>query len=174
MNVAPLKEQLDNHPEVWNEHRERTARYGTPHTDVSDIWVRYNPLRNLTDDWAAFHDEHVSEWYPCVAKIPAAWSIARKVARQFGCKALGGVLITKIPPGGKVEAHIDSGWHAKHYRKFGVQVQGHVDQVFWFGDNRELELRPETGEVYEFHNDILHGVDNDSEVERITMIVCAR
>lgn len=148
--------------------------YGTPHNGVSDIWVRYNPWSNYTGNWARFHDEHESEWYPCISKIPAAWSIARKVKRKFGCKHLGGVLITKIPPGGKVAAHIDGGWHAQHYRKFGVQVQGHKDQVFWFGENRELELRPETGEIYEFRNDIVHGVDNDSDIDRITMIVCCK
>lgn len=29
---------------IWNLHRQRLDRYGSPHTDVSDIWCRFNPL----------------------------------------------------------------------------------------------------------------------------------
>ena len=71
------QKQLDARIRAWDEHREQTRRCD-PHSDVSDIWVRYNPLRNLSDDWAAFTDEHKSEWYPVVANLPAVWSIARK------------------------------------------------------------------------------------------------
>lgn len=175
LSVTEAQKQLDAHPEAWDEHRERTRRYATPHSDVSDIWVRYNPLRNLSDDWAAFHDEHKSEWYPVVANLPAVWSLARKVKRLVKAETLGGVLITRIPPGGEVKAHIDSGWHARHYRKFGVQIRGDKDQVFWFRDgDRAEELRPVDGDVYEFDNSVLHGVRNDSTRERITLIVCCK
>lgn len=173
--VNEAQKQLDANPEAWDAHRGRTDRYGTPHSGISDIWVRYNPLRNLTDDWAAFHAEHESEWYPIVAKLPAVWSLARKVKRLAGAKTLGGVLITRIPPGGEVKAHVDSGWHAEHYRKFGVQIRGDAKQVFWFRDGDKYEeLRPIDGDVYEFDNSVTHGVKNDSDRERITLIVCCK
>jgi len=175
LDVREAQKQIDAHPEAWDTYKGRTDRYGTPHGGVSDIWVRYNALRNLTDDWAAFHGEHVSEWYPVVADIPAAWSLARKVKRMVGASTLGGVLITRIPPGGEVKAHVDRGWHAEHYRKFGVQIRGDADQVFWFRDgDKAEELRPVDGDVYEFDNSVTHGVRNESTRERITLIVCCK
>lgn len=170
-DVGPLVEQLQAHPEVWNTHRERTEQYGTPHNGVSDIWVRYNAWDHYTGDWAAFHEPHESVWYPVVADIPAAWSLARKVKRLAGAETLGGVLITKIPPGGRVEPHVDGGWHAAHYRKLAVQVKGNQDQAFCFED---AQLRAEPGEVYEFDNSQRHWVVNDSDTDRITLIVCVR
>jgi hypothetical protein len=135
--------------------------------------VRYNAWENFTGDAAAFNGPHTSVWYPVVTEVPALWSLARQAKRLAGASQLGGVLVTRIPPGGRVEPHIDRGWHAETYRKIGVQISGHADQVFWFEhDGHRTELRPETGEVYEFRNDVLHGVDNDSPVPRITLIVC--
>lgn len=169
-DVAPLVEQLDACT-AWNRHRERTEMYGTPHNGVSDIWVRYNAWDNYKGDWRAFHDEHESVWYPVVSDIPAAWSLARKVKRLVGADTLGGVLITKVPPGGEVAPHVDGGWHAKHYRKIAVQVKGNQKQAFCFED---AELRAEPGDVYEFDNSRLHWVVNESPSDRITMIVCVR
>jgi hypothetical protein len=171
LDVKPLQDQLQAHPELWNQHRERTEFYGTPHGDVSDIWVRYNAWANYTGDWPAFHNEHASVWYPCITDIPAAWSLARKVQRMAGAATLGGVLITKVRPGGRVEPHIDGGWHAAHYRKFGLQVMGDQQQAFCFDG---CELRADDGDLYEFRNDVTHWVINDSGRERITMIVCVR
>ena len=169
--VAPLQQQLAAHPELWDEHRARTVIYEGPHGDVSDIWVRYRDFAEFSGDLAAFNEAHASVWYPSVEKIPAAWSLARKVQRFTGCQTLGGVLITRVRPGGQVKPHIDGGWHAGHYRKVAVQVKGDQQQAFHFDD---CELRANDGYVYEFRNDVTHWVTNDSERERITLIVCVR
>jgi hypothetical protein len=171
LDVAPLVEQIEQHPEVWNTHRMRTEHYGTPHNGVSDIWVRYNDWANFDGDVAAFNGPHESVWYPVIAKIPGAWSLARKVRRLSGAAELGGVLITKIPPGGRVEPHIDRGWHAGHYRKFAVQLKGNAQQAFHF---EGASLSAEPGETYTFDNSQLHWVTNDSDEDRMTLIVCVR
>ena len=171
-HVEPLIRQLEAAPELWNAHTLRTERYNTPHNAVSDIWVRFNPWDNFDGDPVKFTMEpHKSEWYPCIAKIPAAWSLARKVYRLVGGKSLGGVLITRIPPHGEVKPHIDSGWHATHYEKFAVQIKGNKDQAFCFEDST---LSPLPGDLFTFDNSRLHWVTNDSDEERITLIVCIR
>lgn len=171
-DVAPLLTQLTDHPELWNEHTLRTNRYRTPHSDVSDIWVRFNAWENYNGNAVTFTMKpHVSVWYPCITKIPAAWSLTRKVMRHVGGKQLGGVLITRIPPGGSVQPHIDSGWHAENHQKFAVQIKGNADQMFYFDD---ATLSPLPGDLYTFDNSRLHGVMNDSDEERITLICCVR
>lgn len=170
-DVSALADQLDKAPDLWNEHRHRTHGYG-PHSDVSDVWVRYRPFREFDGDAAAFHaGPHVSEWYPCVARIPAAWSLARKVRRLSGKAHLGGVLITRVPPGGRVAPHVDTGWHAETHAKFIVQVRGDAQQAFCFHGER---LSAEDGQCYWFRNDREHWVTNDSDRERISLIVCVR
>lgn len=159
-------------PSVWNRYRDRLDRYGSPHSCVSDIWVRYNPIRNMdSDPQAFFHGPHESEWYPVADECPALKGLAEQIYQDVGGTKLGGVLVTKIPPGGKVLPHIDTGWHAGNYQKYAIQLQGNQDQAFCFED---MELRPETGESYTFRNDVLHWVNNDSDVDRMTLIVCLR
>jgi len=171
-HVEPLIRQLEAHPELWNEHTLRTDRYRTPHEGVSDIWVRFNAWENFDGDAVKFTMEpHESAWYPCITKIPSAWSLARKVYRHVGGKKLGGILITRIPARGEVKPHIDSGWHATHYGKFAVQIKGNGDQAFCFEDS---QLHPLPGDMYEFDNSRLHWVRNDSSEERITLICCIR
>lgn len=170
-DVSALVDQLAAHPEAWNRHTMRTEAYATPHKAVSDIWVRYNDWANFDGDPQAFNAAHESVWYPVIVDIPAAWSICRRVMRHVGGKTLGGVLITRIPPGGAVTPHVDDGWHAQHYEKFAVQVRGNKDQAFCFDG---AELRPEPGDLYTFDNSRRHWVTNDSDSERITLIICIR
>jgi len=149
----------------------RTEAYATPHLTVSDVWVRYNDWANFKGDQAEFNDVHEPVWYPVIHKIPAAWSLARKVMRHVGGRELGGVLITKIPPGGEVKPHIDTGWHAGHYEKFLVQVKGNSSQAFQF-EGESLSAEP--GDLYTFDNSKLHWVTNDSDSDRISLIICVR
>lgn len=170
-DVAQAAKELDR-PDIWNLYRHRLDRYGSPHTDVSDIWCRFNPIENLGDDAAAFFNgPHESSWYPVMSKLPAVRDLTYRLFADVQGGQLGGVLITKIPPGGEVKPHTDAGWHASRYQKFAIQIKGNKDQAFCFED---CEVSAGPGECYTFDNSRLHWVRNDSDSERITLIVCIR
>lgn len=171
-DVSSAMAEIEAHPELWNQHTLRIDRYQTPHKSVSDIWVRYNDFANFEKDAHAFTQlPHDSVWYPCIENLPAVKNLVIDVFRHVVGEELGGVLITKIPPGGRVEPHIDTGWHAGYYDKFAVQIKGNKDQAFCF---EGIELRPLTGDLYTFDNSQTHWVINDSDEERMTLIVCIR
>lgn len=171
-DVTEAVKQIEDHPELWNTHTLRTDRYNTPHADVSDIWVRFNDWANYDGDPVAFTMRpHESVWYPSAYELPAVVKLVHKVFAYVVGHTLGGVLITKIPPGGEVGPHVDSGWHAEHYEKFAVQLKGNDQQAFHF---EGYELRPSPGDLYTFDNSRLHWVTNDSEEDRMTLIICIR
>jgi hypothetical protein len=171
-DVREAVAQLDAHPELWNQHTLRTERYDTPHSGVSDIWLRFNDWSHYAGDVHAFTMlPHESVWYPAATQLPALRQLALDVFRFVVGESLGGVLITKIPPGGEVAPHVDSGWHATHYEKFAVQLKGNREQAFHFDD---AELRPLPGDLYTFDNARRHWVTNGSDEDRITLIVCVR
>lgn len=170
-DVAPLVGQILAHPQVWNTHRQRTNLYGTPHAGVSDIWVRYNAWENYTGDWPAFHGPHESVWYPVCEVLTEVRPLVGAVAAHLGKSQIGGVLITKVPPGGQVAPHVDGGWHAGFYDKFAVQLQGNDRQAFCFEDSK-LSALP--GELYTFDNSRRHWVFNRSDEDRMTLIICLR
>lgn len=166
--VSALASQLDA-SQAWNRYNPRRAQY--VHQRIDDIWARYNAWENFDGDLARFNEPHESVWYPEIADIPALKPIVFDVMRAVEGERLGGVLITRIPSGSGVAPHADGGWHASYYGKFAVQVKGNADQAFCFRDAR-LSALP--GELYTFDNSRVHWVTNDSDSERITLIICIR
>lgn len=165
-DVSAALRDIKNHPQVWNVHRMRKDVY--VHNQMSDIWVRYNAIENMGPH---FNDEHISVWYPEAKYLPSVVGLVDKVYEYVGGKQLGGVLITKIPPGGRVEPHVDGGWHACYYEKFAVQLKGNLRQAFHF---EEVSLSAMPGELYTFDNSRTHWVTNDSMEDRITLIICIK
>lgn len=167
-DVVPLASELALHPEVWNQHRWRTEHPRSPHREVDDIWIRYNAIENLGP---TFNEPHESIWYPVAEKLTAVKHLVEKLVQDVGGGQLGGVLITRVPAGKQVYPHVDQGWHAGYYEKFAIQIAGNGKQAFCFDGE---ELRAETGDAYWFRNDVPHWVTNDSDEDRITLIVCIR
>jgi aspartyl/asparaginyl beta-hydroxylase (cupin superfamily) len=84
---------------------------------------------------------------------------------------LGFVLLTRIPPGAQVYPHTDKGWHAVNHQKFCVSVKANKSQAFCFEGE---EMRTEAGDVFTFDNSHPHWVTNESDEERISLIICVR
>ena len=167
-DISELRSQLDANEDIWDQYRFRTQSERSPHRECSDIWVRYNDLKNMGP---YFNDEHESVWYPISDKIPAVKKLCAEVLGVFDCREFGGVLITKIPPHGQVYPHSDHGWHAEHYEKFAILLRGNYEQTFCFDG---FEHRCEPGESFTFNNQYRHWVKNPTDVPRETLIICAR
>lgn len=170
VNVVPIVNALRLHPELWNQHPHRAEHPDSPHWGISDIWLRLNDYANWNGDMAAFNNEHTSVWYPSADLIPVK-DICYDLMTTLRGDRLGAVLLTCIPPGGQCKPHIDGGWHAGHYRKFGVQLQGNLKQAFHVEDDAFSAV---AGDVYEFDNSKLHWIANDSDEPRMTLIVCIK
>lgn len=167
VDVSALREELAAHPELWGEH---SGRKMGPHAEMTDIWPRYRSPEELTSP-AAYGEPHLPVWYPCIEKLPSVKKIALDLMAVVGGEILGGILITKLAPGGEIASHVDGGWHAGFYQKFYVAVQNRPGSVFGWEDG---DIHASDGQVYWFRNDVPHWVTNDSSEDRISMIVCIR
>ncbi len=165
LDVAPLYWALRENEHLWNEITIRTEYETSPHRELDDIWVRYAP-----PDEVQAQTVHDSVWYPCVNTLPVQ-PYVQEIMQHFGGTRLGGVLLTRIPPGATCHKHIDYGWHAGFYEKFALQVTSAPGQTFHV-ENEELESKP--GQVFWFDNSHEHWVTNDTPYERITLIVCLK
>jgi hypothetical protein len=172
--VEPIVAELEAHPQLWNRYEMRTGYADSPH-QVDDIWVRFRDFNDILIKGMALQDfvgtEHESRWYPAIDVLPSLKSLIFETMRYFEVERLGGVLITRIPPGGEVKWHTDSGWHAQHYSKLAVQLKSVLGQAFCFEDG-QFECEP--GTVYAFDNSVPHRVINPTDQERITLIMCVR
>ncbi len=169
LNVLPLQLALIRQPELFGRDNERATGY-SPHSGMSDIWVRYNDKKNLVEG-KNFSDEHDSVWYPAYTCLPEIRPIIFWLMARVEGERLGGVLITKLPPSGRIEPHIDTGWHAEYYDKYFIPIQNDPGAIFGFEDG---DIKPNIGDVYWFRNDNQHWVENNSQRDRIALIVCIR
>lgn len=166
ISISHLLWELQSHPELWNTNTLRTAPEDSPHHGLSDIWARY--AAKTSDPYLP----HESVWYPTVtAALPSLQPLCETLVSAVGGTALGGVLLTRIPPNGTCRPHIDNGWHARHYEKFAVQVQSSPRQTFHV---EELMLETKPGDLYTFDNSHLHWVLNPTPYDRITLIICIK
>lgn len=137
---------------------------------MTDIWARFRDPKTFIEknDFTGFTDPHESVW---LEEIPDVKKICYELMQIVEGGQLGGVLITKLPPGKKILPHVDSGWHAEHYDKYFVPIQNAKGAEFCF----ENGVAPASeGTPVWFRNDVLHWVNNYSNQDRIAMIVCIR
>jgi hypothetical protein len=173
VDVVPLLAELARQPELWDQNRLRTTHPMTPHKQVSDIWLRFNDLAEYekTQDAAHVIDEHESIWYPPIHALPAARALIFALMARVHGERLGRVLITRLPPGGKIDPHEDGGSHAAYYERYHIVLQSHPGSIFRAGDET-VHMRP--GEVWWFDNSKTHEVINESADDRLHLIVDIR
>lgn len=174
-DVVPIVSALDRHPVLWNQIKDRSDFADSPHRETSDIWVRYNDFENLHKNPETFNDPHIPVWYPAWEKLPELKPIIFALMKELEGEMIGCVLITKVPAGKKVYPHVDKGWHVEYYEKIYIQLQGSEGCDFCCEENGEVEkFTPQTGQIYLFDNRKTHWVENNSNVDRMTLIVCIR
>jgi len=173
IDVLPLRLQIERHPELWNQHTGRTAHEGSAHTEVSDIWLRWRPQDALLGPENYNEPFAELEWYPAMAVLPAARFILMEIMARVGGLALGGALITRIPPGGAVKPHSDAvAWHARYYStKVYTVIRSNPNAVNWTA-GESLVMAP--GSIWTFDNLKEHSVFNEGDDDRITMMCAIR
>lgn len=173
VDVLPLVKTLESHPELWNRHTRRKLGDGSPHREMSDIWIRYNDATQCerTGDWSNFNHAHDSVWYPAYRALPELEPLIFDLMRKVHGERLGGVLITRIPAGGGIAPHIDRGWHVDYYDKYYISLKSEPGANFHCGPHF---INPRPGDIYRFDNRVEHWVENASANDRMTLIVCIR
>lgn len=173
IDVSRMNAELAAHPELWDAHKERRIAPGTPHSGMTDIWLRYNDRRpfEARGDFAGLNDRHVPVWYPATALLPSIKAFTLDVTALCRAEMLCGVLISRIPPGAGIARHVDRGWHAENTSKLYLALQSAPGAVF-ASDSDAIE--PETGDLFHFNNQEPHWVHNGSDRDRVTLIVCVR
>ena len=162
--VTGIHWALQQHTELWNQNTARTQNPDSPHHGLDDLWVRYGAP---DQDPSKPHDSH---WH-APADVLGLKPICLDIMRLVGGSIMGGVLITRIPPGATCKPHHDRGWHADVHDKYALQITSAPGQKFCF-DDIEIETAP--GDLFWFENQSTHWVLNPTNYERITMIACIK
>lgn len=170
VNVSQLCAAIARQPQLWDQHTFRTKTKGSPHSQISDIWLMFNDIEKYSDPTQVIDDKDV-EPYPGWFMLPQARPIIFDLMRYVEGVRLGRVVITKLPPGGIVPPHVDSGEPATYFTRYQLALQCRPGCVFQIM-NEQVTFRD--GEIWMIDNNSEHSVVNNSEDDRLVMVIDIR
>lgn len=169
VDVVPLRSAVFMRPHLWNQNTLRTKHPGTAHSQVDDIWLRFNEIAE-GEEFKVVDDKEAIN-YPAWWELPQARDLIFGLMARVGGERLGRCMITRLAPGKKIDAHRDMGAPAEYYERFHIVLQAGPGCLFRAGDD---VVQMQTGDIWWFDNQQEHEVVNNSVVDRIHVIVDIR
>lgn len=168
VDVVPVLNALAVNPHLWNAHDLRTTHPMSPHREVDDIWLWFNPEH---DDPTKTIDDLETVPYPAWQHLPQIRHLVLDIMRRVEGTRLGRVMITRLPPGKTIPAHVDEGAPATYYTRYQLALQSLPGALFESG---EEVVNFRMGEVWLVNNRAEHSVVNNSADDRIVLIMDVR
>lgn len=171
VNIGSLSHAIMRQPSLWNANRLRTTFPGTPFTEVDDIILRFQS-GIIGADGPITGDDLECGPYPAWPALPQVAPLVLGLMQQIGGIRLGRVVITRLPPGGRIAPHRDIGaLYAEYYQRYHVVINGEPGSLFQAGDEQVCMV---TGDIWWFDASQEHACYNNSAGDRIHLLVDAR
>lgn len=179
LDLMPLRIALARRPQLWHEDTFLRHYPQGPFGEVESVMLRFPKKLEVKDEaqlalykanMLPGHDQHESIDYPAYQALPEARSAVMFVFGLCGGTRLGRVMLNKIKPGGRIFRHADTPEHTSYYSRFHVVLDSAPGVRFLCGDE-EVYMAP--GEAWYFRNSEEHEVINNSDVERIHLVIDA-
>jgi hypothetical protein len=179
VDVKPLVDSINTNPELWDQINTRTAMPNSPHEEASDIVLRFHDLTGKvlfdtegpTAEGVEIYNSLENVWYYPSELLPVKPYIYALMQDVCG-ERLGRAVITRLKPGAEVHWHMDQGAPVDYYQRFHIALQSAPGQDFIIEDGEATEVfNAQTGDVFLLANHKNHCVINNSNVDRLTMII---
>lgn len=167
---------IKSKPDLWKEDTYLRDYPQGPFGEIESIMLRFPEKRVFEQEEEVeaykrgehFYDQHESIDYPAYAILSEARQMIMGLMAYVQGERLGRVMINKIAPGGKIFPHADTPEHTNYYTRFHIVLQS-APGCFIRAENEQLEMRG--GDVFWFNNKLEHEVVNNSNVDRISMVI---
>lgn len=175
-DVMPLLAAIARKPGLWTADTYLRDYPQGPFGEVDSIILRF-PVKSVKATEAEVAD-HLSKYdqHECVdqaayALLPEARALVMGLMAYVGGTRLGRVMINRIKPGGVIYPHRDTPVHAEYWSRHHICLQASPGVVFRCEDEKVFM---QAGETWYFDNALEHEVINNSDNDRISMVVDVR
>lgn len=172
----PLLSAIARNPELWKEDTYLRDYPQGPFGEIDSIMLRF-PVKSVkeTEEEVLKHfseyDQHECINYPAWRELPEARPLVMALMAYVGGTRLGRVMINRIKPGGQIFPHRDTPVHAEYWSRHHICLQASPGVVFEC-EGEKVFMAP--GETWYFDNSLMHSVVNNSNTDRISMVVDIR
>ncbi len=179
VNVAQLLlaiHRLQKMSDIWKEDTYLRDYPQGPFGDTESIILRF-PSRTVVETEKALQehlanfDQHENIDQPIFKSLPEARKYIFDLMAAINGERLGRVMINKLKPGGIIYPHCDTPVHAEYWDRFHLVLKSQPGSNFRCGDEW---VNMQTGDVWWFNNRLEHEVINNSDDDRIHMIIDIR
>lgn len=171
LNIKPLVHELDLNVHLWSQITDRQDYEGSAHKETQAIFLRWCKGNSLEE---AFADLEAVD-YPALKALPSARILIGEFLKITRAQRLGRCLLTLLPAGSRIEAHVDEGVYADSYQRFHLCLMNFHDSNFYCQKNEIYGefVNMSGGQLWWFNHKQRHWVNNDSAYPRVTMIIDA-
>lgn len=176
IDPTKLLMQIKRNPNLWKEDTFLRDYPQGPFGEIESIMLRFPEKRVFEQEeelekyrrGESCFDQHESIDYPAYLVLTEARPLVMALMGYVQGERLGRVMINKIVPGGKIYPHADTPEHTDYYTRFHIVLQSGAGCYIRAGDE-QFEMRG--GEVFWFDNKLEHEVINNSNTERLSMVI---
>ena len=156
--------------EEWakdTEIRNSKAKVGNTNLDTRALMLKYKSSASVGK---GFMDYEKNDTETLNKLRPILENIISDIKNFYGYEnlKLTNIIFTELRKGGIIPEHIDEGKMLSTNHRIHIPIISNPDVKFVL-DHKEYYLEP--GHGYEINNQILHEVRNESDVDRIHMII---
>lgn len=167
---APLLNEILRQPDLWKADTYLRDYPQGPFGEVDTIFLRFPPA-SVTELERDSRDQHECVWMDGWLHLPSARKIVFGLMAQMQGERLGRVMINRIKAGGHIYPHADTPVHAQYWDRYHAVLKSGPGCNFRCGDE---VVNMGTGQVWWFQNALEHEVLNNSDDDRIHLIIDVR
>ncbi len=169
-DVTPLMAEIVRQPELWKADTYLRDYPQGPFGDTETIFLRFPPA-SVTELEQGQKDQHECVWMDGAIHLPSARQLIFQLMNRINGERLGRCMINKLRPGGRIYPHADTPVHAEYWDRHHIVLQSAPGATFRCADET---VHMPVGTVWWFQNALEHEVVNNSEVDRIHLVVDIR
>lgn len=167
IDVGPFLREIDEHPEIWALSPERQTSVAEQRETEAAVLFGHEPELTFREARARHPVTYVGHPTAVAESLPQLTAFVRKLARRVG-GIPGRAAVVRLRPQGTVYEHVDWGFYYQLRDRFHLVIKSTAGSPLRTGS--ELRRLAE-GELWWFENRIPHEAWNESEQDRIHLIV---
>jgi Aspartyl/Asparaginyl beta-hydroxylase len=167
IDVATMLGELSEHPGAWNTDVQRQSNVAVQRETVSlTICAHPSPI-SFREARQRHPITYVGRPTAVAAEFPRTLEFVHRLARRF-YGVPGRAVVVRLPPRGRVYEHIDRGLYYQLRSRYHLVLKSVAGSRLRAGPE---EVRMLEGELWWFDNRLPHEASNDSDEDRIHLIV---
>lgn len=165
VNVSNIKNFLSKIDEnIWVEYVDRQSYAPNPLMKETETIPIIFDIESITDN----NNATISKYYSEFNIGDFIKSIKPLYENEFGIGDFKRILLVRLKKGCKIKAHVDDGYSLILCNRTHIPIVTN-ENVLFNVDGETKNLRE--GEIWEIANQKIHSVNNNSDIDRIHMVI---